>query len=143
MKSFQFRAAIGSGDTGAIPFRGMVRLMWVYDKQANATAPTVASILQTAAADSPMNLDNRDRYTVLCDKQYAMDQSGGHQSVQVKMYKRINLQTVFNAGTAGTIGDINTGSLYLLVTQANGNAAVTPTNVPVINFYSRIRYEDA
>lgn len=142
MKSLQFRAAINSGDTGAVPFRGMVRLLWIYDKQANATAPTSAQILESAQAASPMNMDNRDRFVVLTDKQYAVDQSGGHQSVQMKFFKKMNLQTVFNAGATGAIGDITTGSVYLIILADNGGPTAS-TNLPVISYYNRIRYEDA
>lgn len=142
MKTLQFRGDIGAGTTpmGGVPFQGLVRLLWVYDKQSNATAPTVAQILEQATGKSFMNMDNRDRFVVLLDKQYAIDQSGGNESCQVKVYKKINLTTVFNAGTAGTVADITSGSIYLL---AISDAPFASDTVPAIGFYSRIRYDDS
>lgn len=142
MKTIQFRASIGSGTLGATAFRGLVRYLWVYDKQANATAPTVAQILEQVDATSFMNMDNRDRFVVLADKQFALDQNGGNESHQFKVYKKCNLPTIFNAGTAGTVADITSGSIYLLIICKNANSAAE-TNTPDTWFYSRIRYDDS
>ena len=89
-----------------------------------------------------MNMNNRDRFVVLFNKQYAIDQAGGHQSAQMKHYKKMNLQTIFNSGSAGTVADITTGSVYLLIISDNAAGAV-PTNFPDLSLYTRIRYEDA
>lgn len=143
MKTLQFRGSIGSGDTGAIPFRGMVRLLWIYDKQSNATAPTIAQIFEVSGNGTAfMNMDNRDRFVVLADKQYAIDQSGGHQSAQLKMYKKINLTTIFNAGTAGDVSDITSGSIFLVVINEQASVSVA-TNNPIISFSNRIRFDDS
>ena len=140
MKTLQFRAAMGGGTTGATPFQGFVRLLWIYDKQSNATAPTVAQILEQTSGSSMMNMDNRDRFTVLADKQFALDQSGGHQSAQCKMFKRLNHATIFNNGTAGTVADITSGSIYLLVINESVNIN---TNDPIIYYTNRIRFDDS
>ena len=93
LRNLLIRCSIGSGNTGANVFRGMVRVLAVYDKQTNATAPTVADILEYQQGVSPMNMNNRDRFVVLFTKQYALDQAGGHQSAQMLLYKKLNLQT--------------------------------------------------
>lgn len=142
IKTIQLRGAIGAGNVGATPFRGFCRVMWIYDKQSNAAAPTVANILENVTGSSYMNMDNRDRFVVLADKQYAIDQSGGNESAQIKMYKKCNLTTIFNAGTAGTIADITSGSIYLLWICENANAADETTS-PDFRLYSRIRYDDS
>jgi len=141
MKSIQLRMCIGAGIAGANVFRGMCRVMFIYDKQTNATAPTVAQILEATTADSPMNMDNRDRFTVLYDRQFAIDQAGGNQSAQAKMFKRLSHQIIFNAGAAGTVADITTGSTYFLII-AQDASVVAPTNFPNLEWYSRVRYED-
>ena len=140
--SMLFRGAITSGNTGATPFRGMIRTLIVFDKQANATAPAVGDILETADATSPMDMNNRDRFAVIYNKLHAIDQSGGHQSAYIEFYKKISLSTIFNAGVAGTVADITTGSIYLVVLGANGDASV-PTNQPALYYYSRLRYDDS
>lgn len=140
-KSIQYRLSLDAGSAGATIFRGFVRMLIVYDKQSNATAPTVAQILEQVAGSSHMNMDNRDRFTVLSDKQFALDQSGGHQSGQTKMYKKLSLPTIFNAGTAGTVADITSGSIYLL--YISENSAGSATNTPLGTFTSRIRFDDS
>lgn len=142
MKSLYFRAAIGSGVTGANVFRGHVRLLFIYDKQTNATAPTVSDILQQPFGSAAMNMDNRDRFVVISDKQFAIDQAGGHQSASCKFFKKLNLQTIFNAGTAGTVADISTGSVYLLLIS-DDTGSIGSTNQPQISYYNRIRYDDS
>ena len=52
LRNLLISCSIGSGITGANVFRGLVRIMAVYDKQTNATAPTVADILEVAAGVS-------------------------------------------------------------------------------------------
>lgn len=142
IKTIQMRAAISANVAGTNTFSGMVRCFIVYDKQANAAFPTVGAILEQATGSSPMNMDNRDRFLVLYDRQFALDQLGGNPSAQIKMYKRVNLTTVFNAGTAGTVADITSGSIYV-VFIGEGVSVVAPTNIPFVRWYSRIRYEDA
>lgn len=142
MKSLQFRCATSGGAPGAVPFQGFVRYLFVYDRQSNATAPTVANILEASIGSSMMNMDNRDRFLVLADKQFAIDQNGGNQSSQCKMYRKINLPTIFNAGTAGTIADITSGSVYLLTIATQGFSSGA-TNSPYCTFYTRIRFDDS
>ena len=55
MKTLQCRISLGAGAAGTTPFQGMVRVMWIYDKQANAAAPTVASILEFSTGTSYLN----------------------------------------------------------------------------------------
>jgi len=144
MKTLQFRASIGALSAGAEDtiFQGIVRFLWIYDKQSNATAPTLAQIFeQTDSGTSFMNMDNRDRFVVLADRQIAMDQSGGHPAAQIKMYKKINLPTIFNAGTAGTIADITSGSIYLVL--ISDSVLASPTQLPDVNWTSRFRYDDS
>ena len=45
---------------------------------------------------------------------------------------------MYNAGVAGTIGDITTGSLYVLI----GNNGTFATAQPIITYETRVRYED-
>jgi len=141
MKSMNFKlstyinSACGTGET--------IRVMIIYDTQANGAAPTVANILQTAAWDAPMNLDNRDRFKVLYDKFKSVGAynftagaitTGDFFSPLFKVYKKINLDVNFS-GTGATIGSIATGSVYLLTISMNGSG---------VGYYinSRIRFVD-
>ena len=88
-------------------------------------------------------MDNRDRFLVLKDKTIPIDSLGGNSSAVVKMFNRINLPTIFNAGTAGTVSDITSGAIYLLAIGESATGAGSPTTVPFIEFQSRIRYDDS
>jgi len=140
MKSIlvRYNAALHASSTGGGNFRVLV----VYDKQANAAFPTIASILEQTSGTSPMNMDNRDRFSVLIDKQIAIDQFGGNGSRVVKLFKRSALPTIFNSGTTGTVADMTTGSVYLVLLNIQAGAVVTDTN-PDIAFKSRIRFDDS
>ena len=59
-------------------------------------------------------------------------------SIGGSIYKKINLETMFNGGTAGTIGDITSGSVYLFVAQT---ANIGTANAS-FNWRSRIRFQD-
>lgn len=139
MKSIQMRMSCLATTANAARFAG--RVMVVYDSQANAAAPTQADIFQAATSwHSPMNLNNRERFKVIFDKLFTVDSLTGSNTdpwICKKFKKLPNLETIFNSGNAGTIGDIQTGSMYL-VTLATGEATTTPGLV----FYSRIRFAD-
>lgn len=127
--------AAGPTSTGSAPLRMLI----VYDKQANAAAPAVTDILATDAFTSMNNISNRDRFVTLCDKLVEPCGVGVSLGVATAFYKKLNLAVQYNAGTAGTIADITSGSIYVLFAQsgqiATANAGVT--------WYARVRYTDS
>jgi len=132
----------------------LVRTMLIWDSQANGTTPAVDEILQTYLHNpgpitsptplSPMNLVNRDRFTVLMESRRQIGSylfsstpvltAGAPNNAYMSKYKRINKDTVYG-GEGATIGDIKTGALYLLVIADNDDVAY-------LDYYSRIRYSD-
>lgn len=136
MKSILLRWSIALSPTTTQG--GTFRVMIVYDKQANATAPVVTDILLSANYTSQNNLSNRDRFVILSDMITDPISAGGNYSLSGKLYKKLNLETMYNAGVAGTIGDITTGSLYILI----GNNGTFATAQPIITYETRVRYED-
>jgi len=48
------------------------------------------------------------------------------------------LDTQYNANNAGTIGDITTGSLFIIGAQSGGAGAANPS----MQFQVRLRYDD-
>lgn len=136
MKSLMLRWFVTLGATSA---QGSpIRILIIHDKQANAVAPAVTDILLTNEFLSVNNLSNRDRFTVLLDKITAPIGTQNNFCIGGKKFKRFSLETIFNAGAAGTIGDITSGSVYLFVAQA-GNII---TGNAQFNFRTRIRYTD-
>lgn len=136
MKSLYLRwqASIGATSTGGSP----VRIIVVYDKQANTQAPATSDILLQDAFLSPNNLSNRDRFVVLCDELTEPLATGNNFSIAGTVYKKLNLETMYNQGNAGTIGDITSGSVYILW----AHAGTIGTANGQFNWRCRIRYSD-
>lgn len=120
----------------------VVRVMIIYDSQANGVAPNITDVLQIAEFDSPMNLNNRDRFKVLHDKFHTMWAcvyttgaltTGNTIPKFSQKYIKCNLEQIFG-GTGNTIGSIQTGSLYFLTISQN--------EIGAVSLYSRVRYTD-
>lgn len=120
------------------------KLCLVWDKQPSAVAPAFTDIFDQVGGNnlpySPINLDNSRRFKILWSKIYNV--TGGatvtdSSSRWVEVYKKVNLTTVYNAGSAGTIADIESGALYLVMvgSQVSGTGDCT--------FYgsTRIRFD--
>lgn len=114
------------------------RVLVVYDKQANAALPTVVQILNTNDFNSPMLLANSDRFTVLRSFITEPVSVSNNFSVAGHEFIPMDLETIYNDTNAGTIADIQTGSIFLLVAQTG---QVT-TAGPLFQYISRIRFDD-
>lgn len=117
---------------------GNVRMMVVYDKQANATAPAVTDILLDDSFYSANNLSNRDRFVTLVDTVSEPIGTATVYGQSMVVHKKLNLETMYNAGAAGTIGDITSGSIYIMFAQSG----TIGTGNPTATWTSRIRYTD-
>jgi len=124
----------------------LARIMLVYDRQTNGAVPALADIIQStdqAAANSTtilsgMNLNNRDRFTILMDK--VLGGTGGDlKNHGFKKFKKISVNTTFNQLNGGNVGDIQTGSLYLLTFLGTNCVTVT---APVTTGRIRLRFMD-
>jgi len=144
----QQAASALSVNVGSYPL--LARMIIFVDNQPNGAAPALTDILKEALSSSQLNLNNRDRFKVLCDKQWALDpylnvdtatQSRGAvgRCIQaIKVYKKLDIETIFNAGTAGTVADINTGALYML--WVGNNAASGNDGIATVS--TRVRFSD-
>lgn len=124
-------AATGTGSSA-------LRMVVVYDKQANATAPAASDILVTDSIHAPNNLNNSRRFVTLFDHEVPCVGTAGPQSWDIKVYKKLNHAVEFNNGSAGTIGDIQTGSVYALFYSQGTLLTASPNQL----FYSRVRFSD-
>lgn len=104
----------------------MVRMMLVYDKQANGAAPAITDILINANADSHYNQNNMGRFEVLWDQVWTLPQvpASTTSSVlfpKIKATKRVGRATQYS-GTGNTVASIASGALYLVWvgSQASG-----------------------
>lgn len=121
-----------------------LRLVIVYDKEAEGAAPTIASGAQTDIfnadnINAKMNLNNRDRFIVLVDELVECIGTAGPQVQHRKGYRKVQLPQVFNAVSTATITAINTGSIYAVVWQDGGITTAGPTTV----LDTRVRFTDA
>lgn len=115
------------------------RVLVIYDRQTNGAAPAALDITTANDFWSVMNLNNSDRFVVIFDKILPAISQNGNWSVAKKVYKKLSLDMIFNAGSTGTVTDIQTGSLYLLV-GINGTMGVANGG---FTFTSRIRFVDS
>lgn len=130
----RYSAFLGPTSVGGSPLRIMV----IYDKQANATDPLVTDILLNNAFTSPNNLSNRDRFVTIFDLLTESVSQENNYAIAGTLFKQVNLETMFNAGNAGTIGDITSGSIYIIAAQCG---KVTG-EAPQISVQCRVRYTD-
>lgn len=145
LTSLQYRwvgslAATSAGSSG-------LRMLIVYDKQANAAAPLATDVLQVNTIYSQMNLSNGKRFKVLVDELISCIGTQGPQSWCIKGYRKFEkplknkpgLEMTFNNASTNDITSIITGSVYALFLQ-DGNII---TANPISNMYSRFRFIDA
>lgn len=119
-----------------------IRVMLVYDSQPNQAQYAGSDLLADASSGaaglnilSPLNLDNRDRFTILHDKQFSMVKGTETEKCQMQIYKKFRLSCTYD-NTTGTIADLTTGALYLDVRAENSDATA------VFKYYTRLRYID-
>lgn len=125
------------------------RMILLVDKQPNGAAPAVTDVLVTAEPASQLNLNNRDRFSILKDKQWSFDPysyttasgvaSMSRQIYSLKCYKKCNVETIFNSTNGGTIADINSGAIYLMWIGSGAAGTNTDCNAYIS---ARCRYLD-
>lgn len=131
---FYVNTSTNTGDT--------IRIMLIYDTQTNGAIPTSTDVLQTANYMEPVNLNNRDRFLVLRDKFIGMPAAvitpplvaGSPREVPVKMYLKLNKDTIYGGTTSG-IASIQSGALYLLMISGGGFCNAV--------YNSRVRFYDS
>lgn len=122
MKSLQIRAQIEREDPATTTSQH-VRMMIVYDRQSNATAPAITDIIDASNVQSLRNMANVGRFFMIADEFIEITAAqGGNQYFIYNKFVKFNLPVYYNAGTAGTVADIATGGLFVcyLGSQAAG-----------------------
>jgi len=130
------------------------RLIILLDTQPNGAAPAVTDLLSSASPSSQLNPNNRDRFHIIKDKVYGLDSlvidntgvnaenSWGRTIIPIKIYKKLNLETIFNSTDDGTIASINSGALYMFWIGNAGVQAVEANWVITANLSTRVRFDD-
>lgn len=112
------------------------RVMLVLDQQANGVAPALTDILAVNAVDSPRNLDYRKRFLILYDKVHCIGTGNGQQNYDHLHIKNEYHTQCFAASNTGTVADITTNAVYLVMFSDQA------VNGPTVNYYGRIRFLD-
>lgn len=144
MKSIEMKLRVVADSTTLFT---SVRFALVLDKQANAAAPAFTDIYDTADPCSLRNISNKARFWVLWDSGVmpiigniatAGQQTDSSMKI-IEAYKRINIPVQYNAGTAGTVGDIQTNALYFVGVGATASGTADAQITGSI----RVRYDDS
>lgn len=144
MKSIQVRATFTSPVATTDPI--IIRYVVFIDKSPRATAPTLSQVLDTSQGgpeETYRNLDYRKRFVILKDKVFIMDAHQGFDSAkayfnrvhrEIIKFKKLKLNTVFNSGSAGTIADIESGAIYLMLFGTSATYPVVADIMAVARF---------
>ena len=104
------------------------------DKQANNNGPSWTSLYTGTDVTAFRDLDYRKRYTILWQRIIYIDADDPNRDW--RMYKKLDMKTVYDDSSSGLIGDISTNSLYFGIISEFG------TNSPGIDMDTRLRYID-
>jgi len=138
-----------------------LRLLVIYDRQPTGGLPTISDILQSrdqtgataTTGDSEINLDNRDRFVILRDKQFYAPsctntagvltngpQFPGNDDGQWDINIFIKLKGLGthykSSSNPTTIADISTGAMYMCFVASQSDSCWSA------NLQYRLRYED-
>lgn len=111
------------------------RIIVFIARQPHALLPVVADLLTVTNVYSPRNLDGRKEYIILYDKVITLSQNA-YEKKLVKIYKKLDMKTVFNGNSSGGFSDVETNGLYLLKFSTDN------TNQPQLSYNSRVRFLD-
>lgn len=126
----------------------IVRIIIFVDYQPNGTLPITLDLLSVSHPTSQLNLANRDRFKVLRDITHVFDayqmlasnaSPAFCRTIECnEIYKKINIETIFNATNGGTVADIQSGALYFFCISS------TPSGGTQNQIYlsMRVRYID-
>ena len=113
------------------------RLLIVLDRQANGVAPSAPDVLEATTVESPPNVSNQKRFTILYDRRFALNASAepGSQAI-VNMSLPLDGRIVqYGFGGTDTVADIVTNSLYMIV--LGSEAAGTSAGTAIYNLRTR------
>lgn len=115
------------------------RFMIVQDLQPNGAALTIANVLTAATVQDFPNLYYQHRFKILLDRKIYLNAAAETGTGKLWSWRcKLPFVTQYNNGTAGTVADIATNSIYCLAIGdvAAGNAA------GVEHVHARVRFVD-
>lgn len=161
MKTIQLRLTIYPEimNSGAahVCSAGWTRCMLVYDAQNSGGNPASSFLAgdyldDSASVNSFLLMGNRERYrTIMDEKIYTgnyITGAGGLPTIAseknigiVDLYKKVEMDTIYNSNFNGNAADITSGALYLLIGTTCFSNGGTGFSMNAVG-HSRIRYYD-
>ena len=133
-RNLEMRLNVRWATASAVP-TATLRVMLIWDRQANGSLPNASNVLQFVDYLSPINDSYRKRFKVIYDKNLSV-QSTGPSIVQTKKLKKLSNTVTRYSGNGGTIADITTNSLFMFMISSEA------VNGPLVNYAFRMRYTD-
>lgn len=127
-----------------------VRCSIVYDKQPTSTLPSYTDIYETADVYAPRKEDGFERFTVLKEFRFTTigNVTDGTHAVagnvkQIRKYLKVNKEGRYKPGSAGTIGEIAVGAIYVVWIDGDVAAAGLDTTKMKIQISARTHFKDS
>lgn len=157
MKSLHIKGyvvPVSGTPSGTLAF---LRMIVFYDAQPNGAFPAIADLLKDSnaaaatAVTSEVNLDNRQRFTILREKLWVMGAStlttnlgqavlqDGSQCLVVNEFIKLKkIEAMYNATNGGTIADCTSGAVNIVfIADPNSTSGAW-----AVSYSSRLRYYD-
>lgn len=125
-----------SVNNSAVGGSSQARIMLVYDRQSNGSVFSITDLLENGAVWSFRTMGYKKRFKVLADHTYQMVNNTNTEQQIVDLSAVLDLRTIYNTGNTGTISDIDTGSLYLVLISDEA------TYGPELQYQLRYRWVD-
>lgn len=116
------------------------RIVVVYDKQANGVAAAYSDVFGgSTSVHYPISMSTASRFEILYDYRVAVNAAGEPGTNYATQFcERMDHMVTFNSGSLGTIADINTGALYVMLSGTNAAGASAGT----VQGRVRVYFED-
>lgn len=124
----------------------VVRAILFIDRSPDGVSPSSSELLDTthgARNEAFRNLDYRERFVILKDKTFVMYAHPPYDSAKTETnykfmnfvkYKKLKLNTIFDASNNGDITDITNGAIYLYLYGTSATYPITCDTQSVVRF---------
>lgn len=121
----------------AATYTTRLRVIYFVDKRQDyATAPSVATVLESADVHSPLAIGYTGRMKILSDRTFALTPKWSGQSVAINQKIRINMKDLEQIYDNATTSLVKNGIYRLVISN-------DPTNPPTLSGHTCVRYKDA
>lgn len=142
--TIHLRATITLNPASTNPL-GDVRVIVLYDKQANSTGPSFTNVYSGdfAVTNCMMDPSFFERYVTIIDKKYSMSLNSSNAVICVDEFRKVNKDSMYTGSATANYGNIASGSFTLYFVS---NDSFTTTTPPVTRFaceyFVRLRFID-